>query len=73
MTLSKGKVRRYVKGGGVCCPYCGSPSLEGNSMDIDGPIVTVEVTCTKCKKKWQDLYKLYDVYEYDEDKEEGNG
>ena len=73
MKLSKGEIRRYVKEGGVYCPYCESDDLRGGDRDMNDGTMSQDITCQKCGQSWADLYKLYDVYEYDDGEEEGNG
>ena len=60
--LTKKKIREYVDSGGTRCPFCGSENIEGGSREIDGGIVSWEVSCIDCSSYWQDLYKLFDIY-----------
>ena len=55
-------IQKYVEGGGDHCPFCGRDTLSGGDRDMDGGIMSQEVTCESCGKEWQDLYKLYDIY-----------
>jgi hypothetical protein len=42
-----------------CCPYCGSTSVEGESMvTLMGNEACQQVICLKCGKNWEAYYKL---------------
>ena len=49
---------RYVKKGGVECPFCGSNDIEGGEVAIDAGGATQEVSCLECGESWYDLYAL---------------
>ena len=53
----------HVQGGGHCCPYCGCESLDGDSFDCDGGVVTQEVTCLECDAVWENTYSLTSLRE----------
>ena len=49
---------QYVSHGGIHCPRCNENSIEGDSVEIDGPIAWQNVNCTACGLEWTDHYKL---------------
>lgn len=49
---------RYIEEGGVRCPYCRSPHLEGGEVTIDAGAVHQEVACKNCDQAWTDRYRL---------------
>ncbi len=48
---------------GSCCPYCGSDSITGGSVDIEGSGASQELSCAECEKRWRDVYRLVNVEE----------
>jgi len=60
--LTVKKKRSYLRHGS-CCPYCGSISITGESVDIDGTGAWQEVDCQECGRRWRDVYRLADVEE----------
>lgn len=48
------------------CPYCDSEDIESGALDADGAVATAEVECNNCHKSWTDVYRLVDVYHWDE-------
>lgn len=50
--------RRYVKCGGICCPFCGGGNIEGGPVEIDGGDAWQEITCADCEADWTDHYTL---------------
>ena len=60
----------YLKAGGNHCPYCGSKSISGSHLEIDGQDAWQEVTCSACGMDWRDVYRLADVEPVRGEKEE---
>ena len=60
-TLTVGQVRKYCKGNGVSCLFCGSIDLSYGEWDTQDFAVYRNVTCGGCGKEWQDQYKLTGV------------
>lgn len=54
--------KRYLKQGGVRCPYCNSFNIMSRSSETseDGEIYRV-VDCLDCEGAWQETYRLVDV------------
>lgn len=54
--------KRYLKQGGVRCPYCNSENIEARSSDImeRGEMYQV-VDCNRCGGSWEDKYQLTNV------------
>jgi hypothetical protein len=59
--LEKGAVKRYLRRGGVGCLFCGSPGVEGESVDIGQGGATQRVSCAACGGSWTDCYKMDSV------------
>lgn len=49
---------RYIKAGGIYCPYCGSEEIEGRIVEVDQGIARQEIRCVECRADWQDQYRL---------------
>ena len=61
ITEEQGK--KYVAGGGVHCPFCGSNDIEGGSLDFGGGSIAQEVSCLICDATWWDVYTLTGIEE----------
>ena len=53
--------RKYIEGGGVACPFCGSENIEGGSVEIDCGFANQNVGCADCGAEWLDYYVLNGV------------
>lgn len=51
---------KYIKGGGVSCPECGSEDITGRSFEYDTPC-TQEVECNSCGFEWMDILRPVDI------------
>ena len=60
--LTEAKKKQYVREGGVRCPYCGSKEIAPGKIRTDF-VVTVDVDCEACHRRWQERYDLAGVYE----------
>lgn len=40
------------------CPYCGSDTIEGDSIEIEGDWAEQPVRCLACDRGWTDRYRL---------------
>jgi len=69
--LTLKQMSEYIACGGKCCPYCGSPELEGGDHDFDLGVCTLRVTCRVCGRHWEDIYTLTSIYSYDCDDKGG--
>jgi hypothetical protein len=56
----------YLKTGGVFCPFCKSPDIEGGSVDIIASEAIQDVSCVTCGGAWRDTYKLHTVEAVDD-------
>lgn len=56
--LTREQEAKYIAERGVCCPFCSSGNLEGDSFEIDNGIAPQAITCTDCRKEWTDVYTL---------------
>jgi hypothetical protein len=52
--------QRYLRNGGISCPYCGSEQLDGSSWESTDGVVHRKVSCT-CGHSWFDNYVLSSV------------
>ena len=43
---------------GESCPNCGSPDIEGGSIDTGGGRAKQEMFCLACESSWVDRYVL---------------
>jgi transcription elongation factor Elf1 len=43
------------------CPFCGSPDIEGQSVEVDGSYANQRVSCVACGRRWYDNYSLTSV------------
>jgi hypothetical protein len=55
------KGKSYLEKKGVCCPFCGSRNIEGDSVEIDAGGAYQDVRCLRCEAEWTDEYKLVSV------------
>jgi len=64
--LSDEAKKKYIKSGGVQCPYCDSPDIEGKGLryvSFTEDQAYEEVECNDCHKEWTDNYKLIGITE----------
>ena len=61
--LTEEQIKKYIEGGGVSCPHCGSQDIEGGFVEIVSGEAWQDVTCNHCGKKWTDIYKLKSIEE----------
>lgn len=64
MALTKAHKEKYLKKGGVRCPYCNSDNINtiGSLLEKYGKAAQ-DVQCLSCGKMWIDIYTLSDVEE----------
>jgi transposase-like protein len=43
------------------CPFCHSPDIEGQSVEVDGSHANQRVSCVSCGRHWYDNYTLTSV------------
>jgi hypothetical protein len=60
-TLTEEQRANYLATGSNTCPFCGSPHIEGGSVDVDSGGASQEVLCQCCTEEWVDIYTLTDV------------
>jgi len=54
--------KRYLKQGGVRCPYCNGMNISARAADCEIPGALIQVVdCNDCEWTWEDTYKLTDV------------
>lgn len=61
--MNKKQKNRYLKIGGIKCPYCGSDDIFTSVADIDGTRAWQNNNCKGCEKEWTDVFALIDVEE----------
>jgi len=52
---------KYLEGGGVHCPYCGSDNIVPGKMQDEEDRVEARTSCVDCGKEWLDIFRLTDV------------
>lgn len=63
-------VDKYVRGGGVSCPFCAARDLEaGPCAANDDGTVTFAVRCLSCLAAWDDVHGLIGVVPYGDNDE----
>ena len=56
---------KYLNNFGVKCPYCDSYNIITTcALEINDGIGTQGIKCNDCKKEWDDVYTLTNIYEY---------
>lgn len=58
MKLTQEQADKYLKNGGVRCPYCNSDDISGDSVEVDIGSASQEMFCHDCNATWNDLYTL---------------
>lgn len=61
MPLTVGQKHAHLKAKGSCCPGCGSDQIEGDSFDVESGLVSQQVRCLDCERRWADVYRLAEV------------
>ena len=55
--------KKYIRGRGMKCPFCGSDQIKGSSILSAGAgHAWQEVGCTNCDSGWNETYKLDIMY-----------
>jgi len=63
MAVTEQEEKAYLDNGGNNCPKCGGDDLECDGLETDGTEAWREFLCTKCDKRFIDIYKLAGVEE----------
>ncbi len=58
MSLSQKQIEQYIAAGGVSCPYCHDPDLEGGFVEIRSDGAAQPIRCHACDRRWTDEYRL---------------
>jgi hypothetical protein len=61
MKGTQDKVKDYIANPKKSCLFCDDPDIKRYPARIDHGIATQGVMCSKCEKKWLEIYKLVDV------------
>ena len=61
------RMRVYVDGGGVVCPFCESHNIEAQNFEADAGVGLQGVVCKNCEKEWTDRWSLVEVIEDEEE------
>jgi DNA-directed RNA polymerase subunit RPC12/RpoP len=61
--LTKEQIDKYVKTGGISCPYCNSDNLDWCKSWRDDEYFCQQVVCQTCHKEWTNISitKLIDI------------
>jgi len=54
-------IRRKYLADPTACPWCGGAIQADAAPDVDEGVVTQEIDCTECNRRWFDLYRLADM------------
>ncbi|SRR6266700_3847250 len=54
-------IRRYYLADPTACPWCGGAIQAAAALDVDEGVVTQEIDCTECKRRWREFYRLADM------------
>ena len=61
MELTAEQKKKYLAGGGVSCPFCGDPGIEGLFIETNEGRASQPMSCTACREEWTDCYRLVDI------------
>jgi formate dehydrogenase maturation protein FdhE len=65
--ISKERKKKYVEEDWHLCPHCGSSNIHTTSTpDGSENLLWVNIICKDCDKEWEDIYKLCDVEDEDD-------
>ncbi len=53
----------------TACPFCGSTSIDGADVTVDGGSANQHVECMDCRREWRDVYSLIEFEPIEEDEE----
>jgi len=56
-------IDKYINHRGLHCPYCNSPEIEGNYVNVDAGFAWQKIKCLNCDKSWINIYKLVNIEE----------
>jgi len=54
-------IRKKYLADPTACPWCGGAIQADAAPDVHDGVVTQEIDCTECGRKWCDLYDLIDM------------
>ncbi len=54
-------IRRKYLAAPAECPWCGGAIQADAAPDVDEGVVTQEIDCTECDRRWRDVYRLFDM------------
>jgi hypothetical protein len=60
--LTKEQREKYLRYPGNC-PYCGSYEVSYEKVTFDSSKVWHEISCSRCNKRWADVYSLTAIEE----------
>lgn len=61
MKLTAERRNAYIEAGGIYCPFCNSPDIEGEFVEVAAGRATQPLYCLTCQRHWTDHYVLSDV------------
>lgn len=50
--------KEYIEKGAGSCPSCGSTSIDGDGVEVEGARAFQSCACHECEKEWTDIYSL---------------
>ncbi len=54
-------IRKQYLADPSACPWCRGASKADAAPEVDDGVVTQEIDCTECGRRWCDLYQLTDM------------
>lgn len=64
--MTQAQKNRYLKSGGLQCPFCRSNNIESDRVEYDDASISANVQCQECRRKWRDTYKVVSVVDVKE-------
>jgi hypothetical protein len=55
------RIRRKYLADPSACPWCGGAIQADAAPEVDEGVVTHEIDCTECNRRWCDAYRLIDM------------
>jgi len=58
-------IKKYIKSGGVFCPFCNSDNISADlpiiTDDVENGVIKQEVNCWDCGETWEDIWRMVDI------------
>jgi len=57
-------IRRKYLADPTACPWCGGAIEADAAPDVDEGVVTQEIDCAECNRRWRELYRLVEMCDF---------